>query len=103
LARLLASIVLFVLLAMMPAPDAPSRKTLAVVSLWLFVAIAVSDWLNGWCARRFGMVTAIGRILDPFVDKITVRGTFILCSVFPERLLPSRLGWRSRSSVASSS
>lgn len=78
LARLLASIVLFVLLAMMPAPDAPSRKTLAVVSLWLFVAIAVSDWLDGWCARRFGMVTAIGRILDPFVDKITVCGTFIL-------------------------
>lgn len=78
LARLLASIVLFVLLSIMPGPDDPSRKPLAVTSLWLFVAIAVSDWLDGWCARRFGMVTAIGRILDPFVDKITVCGTFIL-------------------------
>ena len=77
-ARLLASIVLFVLLANLPEGPSESRRSMASIALWLFVAIAVSDWLDGWCARRYGMVTAIGRILDPFVDKITVCGTYIL-------------------------
>lgn len=78
LARLLASIVLFVILANLPDGPSESRRFYADIALWLFVAIAISDWLDGWCARRYGMVTAIGRILDPFVDKITVCGTYIL-------------------------
>ncbi|OYV78512.1 MAG: CDP-diacylglycerol--glycerol-3-phosphate 3-phosphatidyltransferase, partial [Planctomycetia bacterium 21-64-5] len=66
-----------------------SRLVLAVVlfglmtfdcwltSLVVFVVAASTDWLDGYFARKYGLVTVLGRILDPFVDKIIVCGAFI--------------------------
>ena len=66
------------------------RLVLAVVlftiigydGLWLtaaglFVFAASTDFLDGYYARRYGQVTTLGRILDPFVDKIIIGGAFI--------------------------
>jgi len=47
---------------------------------WALVifSIAVStDWLDGYWARKYGQITKLGRIFDPFVDKIIICGTFI--------------------------
>src|SRR5574340_1062181 len=46
-------------------------------SLVLFVLAAGTDWLDGWYARRYHQVTVLGRIMDPFADKIVICGTFI--------------------------
>ena len=43
----------------------------------LFVVAAATDALDGYIARKYGMVTTLGRILDPFVDKIVICGAFI--------------------------
>ena len=43
----------------------------------LFVVAVSTDALDGWLARRHGQVTVLGRILDPFVDKIIVGGAFL--------------------------
>ena len=43
----------------------------------LFLAAAGTDWLDGYLARKYSQVTTLGRILDPFADKVTVCGTFI--------------------------
>lgn len=43
----------------------------------LFVVAAATDALDGYIARRYGMITTLGRILDPFADKIIVGGAFI--------------------------
>ena len=43
----------------------------------LFVFAASTDFLDGWIARRYGQITVLGRILDPFVDKIIIAGAFI--------------------------
>ena len=43
----------------------------------MFVVAAGTDWVDGFWARRYGQVTTLGRILDPFVDKIIICGTFI--------------------------
>ena len=43
----------------------------------LFVIAASTDWVDGWWARKFNQVTQLGRMLDPFVDKIIICGTFI--------------------------
>lgn len=43
----------------------------------LFIFAASTDWLDGYLARKYGQVTTLGRILDPFVDKIIVGGTFL--------------------------
>jgi CDP-diacylglycerol--glycerol-3-phosphate 3-phosphatidyltransferase len=43
----------------------------------VFVVAAATDALDGFIARRYGMVTVLGRILDPFVDKFIICGAFI--------------------------
>lgn len=43
----------------------------------LFVVAAATDWIDGYLARKYGQVTTLGRILDPFVDKIIVGGAFL--------------------------
>ena len=46
-------------------------------ALALFVAGAVTDWIDGWLARRLGQVTAFGALLDPIADKVFV-GAFLV-------------------------
>lgn len=41
----------------------------------LFVVAVLTDVLDGWIARRWNLVTPLGRILDPFADKFIVCGT----------------------------
>ncbi|MEM6690769.1 MAG: CDP-diacylglycerol--glycerol-3-phosphate 3-phosphatidyltransferase [Planctomycetota bacterium] len=43
----------------------------------LFAVAASTDWMDGYWARKYGQVTKLGRIFDPFVDKIIICGTFI--------------------------
>jgi CDP-diacylglycerol--glycerol-3-phosphate 3-phosphatidyltransferase len=43
----------------------------------VFILAASTDWIDGWWARKYGQVTKLGRIFDPFVDKIIICGTFI--------------------------
>ena len=52
--------------------------------LCLFVIAASTDWLDGYWARRYGQVTVLGRILDPFVDKVIICGTFIFLVAEPD-------------------
>ena len=67
-----------------------SRLGLAVILFWLiyvegfwisaavlFVVAAATDAIDGYIARKYGQVTTLGRILDPFVDKIIVCGAFV--------------------------
>ena len=46
-------------------------------ALIIFVIAASTDWMDGYWARKYGQVTKLGRIFDPFVDKIIICGTFI--------------------------
>lgn len=46
-------------------------------AFWLFLIAAVSDFLDGWLARRHGWVTAFGRVADPVVDKVLTLGSLI--------------------------
>jgi CDP-diacylglycerol--glycerol-3-phosphate 3-phosphatidyltransferase len=45
--------------------------------LIVFVAAAITDWLDGYLARRWKMGTALGRSLDPLADKVLNCGAFI--------------------------
>ncbi len=54
-----------------------------------FLIAACTDWIDGWWARRFHQVTKLGRILDPFVDKIIISGAMIaLCAVPNSAIAP---------------
>ena len=48
--------------------------------LWaagLFVFAVATDVLDGYIARKYNLITQLGRILDPFVDKFITGGTFL--------------------------
>lgn len=46
--------------------------------LVVFLVAVSTDWMDGYWARKYGQVTKLGRIFDPFVDKIIICGTFIV-------------------------
>lgn len=70
-ARLLISILVFIFLPL-------GMYTAAMVG---FIIAAVTDWVDGWWARKYDQVTQLGRMLDPFCDKFLICGTFILLAV----------------------
>lgn len=48
-----------------------------LAGLLVFVVACVTDWLDGWWARKYGPLTLVGRNLDPLCDKVLVCGAFI--------------------------
>jgi CDP-diacylglycerol--glycerol-3-phosphate 3-phosphatidyltransferase len=54
----------------------------------IFLAAAVTDWLDGFIARRYNLGTAFGAFLDPVADKLMVAVTlFLLVQENPTPLL----------------
>ena len=50
------------------------------VALALFLAGSLTDWADGWMARRYRIVTNFGKFMDPVADKLLVLSTMIsLC------------------------
>src|SRR6266849_10007941 len=47
------------------------------LSLWLFIAAAVTDALDGAFARHFRQSTKFGAYLDPIADKVLLSGVFL--------------------------
>jgi len=48
------------------------------IAALLFAVTAATDFLDGWIARRQGLVTVIGKFLDPLADKLVVVSTLIM-------------------------
>ncbi len=71
--RLLLSVVVFVLIPLQ----------LFLPAVVVFIIAASTDWVDGYWARKYGQVTKLGRVFDPFVDKIIICGTFILLAAEP--------------------
>jgi len=43
-----------------------------IVTAFMFLLVAVTDTLDGYLARRRGMVTTLGKFLDPLADKLLI-------------------------------
>jgi CDP-diacylglycerol---glycerol-3-phosphate 3-phosphatidyltransferase len=48
------------------------------LSAWIFLAAAITDWLDGYLARRLGLESRFGAFLDPVADKLMVAVVLIL-------------------------
>jgi CDP-diacylglycerol---glycerol-3-phosphate 3-phosphatidyltransferase len=42
-----------------------------------FAVAAVTDWIDGWWARKFNQLSTFGRVFDPLTDKILLGSAFI--------------------------
>ncbi len=49
----------------------------ATAAFWLFIAAALTDWLDGKIARSRGIVSSFGRFMDSVLDKVLVIGVMI--------------------------
>ena len=59
-----------------------------ILTTAVFVAGALTDWLDGWIARRYEMYSAFGAFLDPVADKLMVAvSLFLLVQNNPTPLL----------------
>lgn len=64
---------MFIVVGLMYA-DFPYAATLA---FWLYIAAALTDWLDGKIARERGEVSSFGRFMDAVIDKVMVIGLMI--------------------------
>ena len=48
------------------------------IAFVIFLVAAATDWLDGYLARKWELSTDLGRLVDPFVDKVIICGTFII-------------------------
>jgi len=94
-ARLALAVGVFVPLAMYtPGPAGTRLLDLAAA---MFLLATLTDLADGYIARRYQMHTSLGRLLDPFVDKVLICGTFVFLAGpnFSEsgRSLTGLTGW----------
>src|SRR5918999_4285259 len=55
--------------------SAPNQNLVATV---IFTAAAITDWLDGWLARKLNQTSAFGAFLDPVADKLMVAAALIV-------------------------
>jgi CDP-diacylglycerol--glycerol-3-phosphate 3-phosphatidyltransferase len=48
-----------------------------LVACLIFTFASITDWLDGWLARKKGMVTVLGQLLDPTADKLLIASALI--------------------------
>ena len=66
------------------------------LAFWLFLTAGVSDALDGFIAKRFGMQTELGAYLDPLADKaliVSIYITLAIVGIIPVWLVVVGLGF----------
>jgi CDP-diacylglycerol--glycerol-3-phosphate 3-phosphatidyltransferase len=70
----------------------PYARTTALV---IFLIAGLTDFIDGEIARRYGVITSFGKLMDPLVDKIMMAAAFI--SLVPLKAVPA---WAATTVVA---
>jgi len=63
-----------VLVVMLLSPG----PAMSLASAVIFVLVCATDWLDGYIARKRGIITSLGKFLDPLADKLLITAAFIM-------------------------
>jgi CDP-diacylglycerol---glycerol-3-phosphate 3-phosphatidyltransferase len=87
LARLVLTVIFVVVTA---CPESWGKGWCYSVGLFIFAIASITDWLDGYWARKYQLETAFGKLMDPLVDKVLMCAAFVILTEVPA--LPPRLG-----------
>ena len=68
----IATVPIIVILLLFPS------KICTFIAALLFSAAAITDYLDGFYARKRGLVSTLGKVMDPIADKLLVSSAFIM-------------------------
>jgi CDP-diacylglycerol--glycerol-3-phosphate 3-phosphatidyltransferase len=88
----LSRLVLTIAFVVMLNSSWPYARTSALI---LFIIAGLTDFIDGEVARRYGVITNFGKLMDPLVDKIMIAAAFI--SLVPLKAVPA---WAATTVVA---
>ncbi len=80
--RIFAVPVLVVLLSF----PTPLNRALAA---FLFIVASVTDYFDGYLARRYNVISSVGKLLDPMADKLLVMAALIMIVACAEGSVPA--------------
>jgi len=98
-----------IILYLLQSPTSEHRT----IALFVFLLASLTDWVDGYLARRLNQVTELGKFLDPLVDKLLVLSTLLalieiglvpawgVCLILVRELVIA--GWRINPSLSGSS
>jgi CDP-diacylglycerol--glycerol-3-phosphate 3-phosphatidyltransferase len=58
----------------------PSAKA-AFLTVLVYFAATITDFFDGWIARRYGQISALGKLLDPLADKLLVVSALVMLAL----------------------
>ncbi|MDX1709391.1 MAG: CDP-diacylglycerol--glycerol-3-phosphate 3-phosphatidyltransferase [Desulfobacterales bacterium] len=68
----IAAVPLIIILMLFP------NRICTFIAALLFSAAAITDYFDGFLARKRGLVTTLGKVMDPVADKLLVSSAFIM-------------------------
>lgn len=82
----LLRIILIPLLVLVNYFDSPFNSW---VALGIFLAASITDWLDGYLARKHNQITTLGKLLDPLADKLLVLTALLI--ILERKYIPAWL------------
>lgn len=70
-----------------PQPMFGASNGWYVIAFLLFIGLSVTDWLDGYIARKYNQISDLGKFLDPLADKVLVSSAMIM--LLPLGLFPA--------------
>jgi CDP-diacylglycerol--glycerol-3-phosphate 3-phosphatidyltransferase len=70
----LTRILMLPLLVLFLLQGSPASRAIAVT---IFITAALTDWLDGYLARKHGQITPLGELLDPVADKLLIMAALL--------------------------
>jgi len=67
------------------------RKPSGYISIVLFFLLSLTDYFDGYFARRWGLQSSFGEFMDPLADKLLLCGAFISFAFIPGFFIPAWL------------